>query len=123
APSMIENIATMMSRLGLGYVMAAPILGSIGTFVTGSTTVSNIVFGPSQLQAANYLDLPAVLILSLQLVGAALGNAICLFNIIAAASVANMSDYKEVLKLNLLPVIIGCILFGLAGLLIVFIFS
>src|SRR5690606_4651045 len=91
-PSMIENIATMMSRLGLGYVMAAPILGTIGAFVTGSTTVSNIVFGPSQLQAATYLELPAVLILSLQLVGGALGNAICLFNIIAAASVADISD-------------------------------
>ena len=122
-PSMIENIATMMSGLGLGYVMAAPTLGIIGAFVTGSTTVSNIVFGPSQLQAANYLDLPAVLILSLQLLGAALGNAICLFNIIAAASVANLQNYKDVLKLNLLPVIVGCILFGLGGLFMVCIFS
>jgi len=122
APSMIENIATMMSRLGLGYVMAAPILGAIGTFVTGSTTVSNIVFGPSQLQAANYLKLPTVLILSLQLLGAALGNAICLFNIIAAASVANISEYKEVLKLNLLPSVIACVLFGLMGMLIVLFF-
>ena len=120
APSMIENIATMMSRLGLGYVMAAPTLGTIGAFVTGSTTVSNIVFGPSQLQAASYLDLPAVLILSLQLVGGALGNAICLFNIIAAASVADIRDYKEVLKLNLLPSLVGCVLFGLLGMLIVF---
>lgn len=123
APSMIENIATMMSSLGLGYVIASPILGAIGTFVTGSTTVSNIVFGPSQLQVTNYLDLPAVLILSLQLLGAALGNAICLFNIIAAASVANLQNYKDVLKPNLLPVIVGCILFGLAGLFMLFIFS
>lgn len=123
APSMMENIAAMMSRLGLGYTLAAPFIGAIGTFVTGSTTISNIVFASSQLQAANLLELPEVLILSLQHLGAGLGNAICLFNIIAAASIANISNYKEVLKLNLLPSIAGCALFGLAGLIIIFFFN
>ena len=64
-----------------------------------------------------------MLILSLQHLGAGLGNAICLFNIIAAASVANLQNYKEVLKLNLVPVIVGCALFGMAGLVIISVFN
>lgn len=113
--SMISNIATLLSTLGSFYPMVSPLLGVIGTFVTGSTTISNVVFGPSQLETAKVLGLNPEVLLSLQLNGAGIGNAVCLFNIIAAASVANLKNYKEVLAQNMLPTLLAALLSGLLG--------
>jgi lactate permease len=77
-----------------------------------------VVFGPSQLETALSLQISPVVLLSLQLAGAALGNAICLFNIIAAASIANIKNYKEILASNLLPTLAGGLLIGLLGLIL-----
>lgn len=57
--------------------------------------------------------------LSLQLAGASLGNAICLFNIIAAASIANIQNYRGVLAHNMVPTLSAGLLVGLLGLLLV----
>lgn len=115
-PSMIQHIAELLSGLGAVYPLFAPYIGVIGAFITGSTTISNVVFGASQLQAAQLLQLDATLILSLQHTGAAIGNAICLFNIIAAASIANLQNYKQVLSNNLLPALCAALIAGLLGL-------
>ncbi|WP_066829144.1 L-lactate permease [Rufibacter ruber] len=114
-PSMVNYISGMMGRLQGGYVLFSPFLGILGAFITGSTTVSNVVFAPSQLETAQLLKVNPTVILALQLVGAGLGNAICLFNIVAAASIANLKDYKEVLRLNLLPALVAGFLAGALG--------
>lgn len=114
-PSMINNIADLLSNLGSGYTILSPLLGIIGAFITGSTTISNVVFGPSQLETAKLLNLDPNLLLSLQLNGAGIGNAICLFNIIAAASVANLKNYKEVLSRNMAPALLAGLVAGFLG--------
>ncbi|GAA4457195.1 L-lactate permease [Nibrella saemangeumensis] len=114
-PSMVDHLAMMLQQTGPLYVLFAPLLGIVGAFITGSTTVSNLVFGAAQLQTAQNLGLNESLILSLQLCGGSLGNGICLFNIIAAASVANVSDYKQILKNNLPPAIAAGLVAGIAG--------
>ncbi|GAA4307833.1 L-lactate permease [Nibribacter koreensis] len=114
-PSMVWHISSLMGRLQEAYVVFAPILGLLGAFITGSTTVSNLVFGASQLETAQLLGIDSAVILALQLMGAGLGNAICLFNIVAAASIANIQDYKKILALNLTPALIGAFLAGGIG--------
>jgi lactate permease len=118
-PSMVTYLSTMLQETGPLYVVFAPLLGTIGAFITGSTTVSNLVFGAAQLKTAQNLSLDKSLILSLQLCGASLGNSICLFNIIAAATVANINDYKQILKNNLLPAVAAGLVAGLCGWLLV----
>jgi len=115
-PSMVAYLAALLSRLGPAYPVAAPFVGVMGTFITGSTTISNVVFGPSQQHAATALGLPLTGVLALQTAGASLGNAICLFNIIAAASVAGIKDYRAVLARNLLPTLLAALLVGGLGL-------
>jgi len=88
-PSMVDSIALVFARAGEAYPLFSPMIGIIGSFLTGSTTVSNVVFGPVQLQAAQTLEYPLEVILGLQLAGASIGNAICLFNIIAAALIGS----------------------------------
>ncbi len=115
-PSMVNNIADLLSNLGSnGYTLLSPLLGIIGAFITGSTTISNVVFGPSQLETARLLNLDPNILLALQLNGAGIGNAICLFNIIAAASVANLNNFKEVLARNMAPALLAGLIAGFLG--------
>jgi lactate permease len=106
-PSMITSIAGVFVQSGAAYPFLSPLIGVLGTFISGSTTVSNIIFGSVQQSSAISLGLDQDVVLSMQLVGASLGNAICLFNIIAAAAVAGVSDYRGVLKMNVLPVFLA----------------
>ncbi|KAA5543457.1 L-lactate permease [Adhaeribacter rhizoryzae] len=114
-PSMVNYISEMLARLGNFYPICAPFIGITGSFITGSTTISNVVFGPSQLVTGESLNMPPASVLALQLSGASMGNAICLFNIIAAASIANIKNYKSVLAHNIVPTLLGGLLFGLLG--------
>ena len=51
---MIASIAAFfVGTLGAAYPMVAPLLGALGTFVTGSGTSSEVLFGNVQLQAAS----------------------------------------------------------------------
>jgi lactate permease len=115
-PSMVAYLSMLLQHTGPWYVLFAPLLGTVGAFITGSTTVSNLVFGAAQLETARMLGADPSLVLALQLCGASLGNAVCLFNVIAAASVANLTDYKQVLKDNLLPTVAAALTAGLCGL-------
>jgi lactate permease len=121
-PSMVSYISEMLAKLGNFYPLVSPFIGIMGAFITGSTTISNVVFGPSQLATGLSLSMPPTYVLSLQLSGAALGNAICLFNIIAAASIANLKNYKDVLAYNLIPTLLGGLLLGLLGWLLIYLF-
>ena len=116
-PSMVYYIAELLSMLRQMYPLFAPLIGVLGAFMTGSTTISNLVFGASQQQAAESLGISTTMVLALQLAGATLGNAICLFNIIAAASVANIRNYKAILANNMLPTLLAALLVGFLGLL------
>jgi len=119
-PSMVTHIATMFQQTGSFYVLFAPLLGVAGAFITGSTTVSNLVFGAAQRETAQLLSLSEPLVLAMQLCGASLGNSVCLFNIIAAATVANVRDYKPILKDNLVPAVTAALLAGLGGMALAF---
>ena len=51
---MIQDIANfLVVVLGTFYPLAAPLIGALGTFVTGSGTSSEVLFGNVQLQAAH----------------------------------------------------------------------
>ncbi len=114
-PSMVEGISSVFVTTRDFYPIVGPLLGVIGAFISGSTTVSNLIFGSAQLSAAQTLGLNSEVILALQLAGASLGNAVCLFNIIAAAAVAGVKDYKRILTLNLLPVAVACAIASAVG--------
>lgn len=114
-PSMVDSMASVFIETGGAFPIVSTLIGATGAFLSGSTTVSNIIFGSVQNTAAASLGLSKDVVLSLQLVGASLGNAICLFNIIAAAAVCGVTEYGEVLKKNLLPVFLACLISSSIG--------
>jgi lactate permease len=122
-PSMVDSMSLLFANVGAAYPLLSPFIGVMGTFITGSTTVSNIIFGPVQFNAANNLSLPPELILAMQLNGASMGNAVCLFNIIAASAVAGIDRYSAILNKSLLPVFLATLFTAVIGSVVLMIFG
>ncbi len=78
-------------------VFVSPLLGVLGSFLSGSATMSNLIFGGAF--SVNNSSMLAALLHT----GSAIGNAISLQNILMVMSVINKSNinYSEILKLNL----------------------
>ena len=117
-PSMIEVFASTLRNSFLP--LAAPILGMFGSFLTGSATVSNLMFGNFLATAARDLSMNVDKILSLALIGGAAGNMIALADIIAAETVVGLKNKeREVLGGVIVPCAIYILLTGIVGMLII----
>ena len=80
---------------------------AVGAFFAGSNTVSNMTFGGIQDSIAQSLGLSRTTILSLQSVGGAMGNMVCINNIVAVCSIVGILDKEGyILKRTVIPMII-----------------
>jgi len=116
-PSMIDFLAANVKNTLLP--LWAPIVGAFGSFLTGSATVSNLMFGNFLATAAHDIGFSVDKILALALVGGAAGNMIALADTIAAEAVVGLkNEERNVLKGVIIPCAIYVGLVGLIGLLI-----
>ncbi len=107
-PSMLTVMAqSLASVAGSAYVLVAPFIGVLGAFMSGSNTVSNILFSSLQFQTASLLGMPQVLIVALQVVGGGIGNMICINNVVAVcATVGVIGMEGQLIKRNAVPMIV-----------------
>lgn len=97
----------------------APFIGAFGGFITGSVTVSNILFGNLFYTASTLLGLNPQAILSLGVVGAAAGNMIALADILTAEAVVRVKNQElDILRGVFIPCITYLIIIGLIGMLL-----
>ena len=82
-----DHLAGLMGGM---WAYTAQFLGALGTFFSGSNTISNLTFGGIQDAIAHDLGLTRTTVLALQSVGGAMGNMICINNIVAVASVLSL---------------------------------
>ncbi|AKJ43023.1 L-lactate permease [Pragia fontium] len=88
---MIGDIAnTLVSVTGTGYIFIAPVIGALGTFVTGSDTNSNVLFGKLQTSAATQLGIDPILLAAANTAGATGGKMISPQSIAIAVSATRM---------------------------------
>lgn len=87
---MIATLAAAASGVGPAWPLIAPLIGALGTFVTGSATASNILFTELQLSTATSLSLPPLTMAAAQGFGAAIGNVIAPHNIIAGSATVGL---------------------------------
>jgi lactate permease len=73
---MANSLAYGLSKIGLFFVVLAPILGWIGVALSGSNTATNAMFGPVQAVTGRLLNLPVLLLPSFNSVGAEVGKPI-----------------------------------------------
>lgn len=74
---MISDIATFcVTALGVFYPLVAPVIGCLGTFVTGSGTSSSVLFGNVQLEAAQAIGADPYWLVAANSLGVAAGKMI-----------------------------------------------
>ena len=112
-----ETLAQLFSNL---WVIVAPLLGAIGAFIAGSSTVSNLTMAPIQYNIATDTGLPVLTILALQMIGAAAGNTIAIHNVVAASTVVGLPHREGlIIKRLIIPTIIYLLIAALIGFLAV----
>ncbi|MCX2525244.1 L-lactate permease [Larsenimonas rhizosphaerae] len=101
---------------GQNWPLLAPILGALGSFFSGSATISNLTFAAIQSSIATQSGLDPTSILALQGVGAAMGNMVCINNIVAVTSILALKHQDGViLRKTALVLILYATIAGLAG--------
>ncbi|OOF37123.1 lactate permease [Rodentibacter mrazii] len=103
--SMVKIIGKSFAQAtGEYWTLFASYLGAVGAFFSGSNTVSNLTFGSVQLSTAEITGLSTSLILALQSVGGAMGNMVCINNIVAVNSVLNIQNQEgAIIKKTVIP--------------------
>lgn len=101
AAAMSESGMTYALAEGVGrafgpaYPLAAPFIGAIGAFVTGSNNNSNVLFSQMQVQAAELLRLPVPVILAAQNAGGALGSVFSPAKIVVGVSTVGLAGAES----------------------------
>lgn len=125
---MTKNLGSMLTMMadGLGsifmsmYVVIAPLIGILGAFMSGSNTVSNTLFSGLQFETATLVMIPQVLIVSLQNIGGAIGNMICVNNVVAAcATTGTIGNEGKIIRTNFLPCMVYALITIIAAIIII----
>jgi lactate permease len=94
-----------------------PFIGALGSFMAGSNTVSNMLFAVFQYSIADNTGLSHIIIVGLQNVGGALGNMICVHNVIAACATVGLIGVEGlIIRRNLIPMSFAVLISGITGL-------
>jgi lactate permease len=116
---MVSRIAETLAQLtGLCYPLIAPAVGAVGTFMTGSDTSANVLFGQLQKETAIRLGLNPYWIAAANTAGATAGKMLSPQNIAIAAAAAGLNGREGDLFRGTLKICLGYIV-GL-GLLVYF---
>jgi lactate permease len=110
----VNRIGILLADItGEYWTWFASFMGALGSFFSGSATISNLTFAGIQDSIAGSLGLDRTLILALQSVGASLGNMVCINNIVAVASVLALTNVEgKILKRTAFPMLVYGILAG-----------
>jgi lactate permease len=123
ADSMLVILSDLTANTtGAIYPFFASLVGAFGAFIAGSNTVSDILFGTFQFNAAQNLGVPTQIIVGAQAVGGAIGNLIAIHNVVAALAVVGLvGEEGRVIRLELIPLAYYATATGLLTLLFAYI--
>jgi len=118
--SMPIYLATFLGEhLNAIWINLAPFVGELGSFITGSATVSTLTFSPVQYQIAQQYNLNPELILGLQVMGGAAGNMICVHNVVSVSTVVKTEGQEGlIIKKTLFPALLYALLAGISALIL-----
>lgn len=117
--TMAEYIAGIA---GQTWPMFAAFVGALGSFITGSCTVSNLLFADFQYGIASTINVSHEIIVALQSVGGAMGNMICVHNIVAASATVGLVGLEgTIIRRTMGPMIAYGLITGMIGIFLAFI--
>ncbi|MBI2165028.1 MAG: L-lactate permease [Chloroflexi bacterium] len=99
---------------GPAFPLLSPYVGVLGTFMTGSNTNSNVMFGPLQLETARSLGIGATTIAAVQSIGGSLGSAIAPAKVLIGTAIVGLSGREsDVIRRTLVYCLILVLLVGI----------
>ncbi|WP_267641314.1 L-lactate permease [Haloarchaeobius amylolyticus] len=103
--SMLVILSDFTANLAGGvYPFFSALVGAFGAFIAGSNTVSDILFGTFQFNAAQNIGVPTQILVGAQAVGGAIGNLVAIHNVVAALAVVGLvGEEGRVIRLELIP--------------------
>jgi lactate permease len=112
------SLGVWLAGTGGAFALLSPILGWIGTAVTGSDTSSNSLFGALQVQAAAKANLDPVLMAAANSSGGVLGKMVSPQNLAIAAAAVGMAGqegviFRKVIGWSLFLLVLMCVIVGL----------
>ncbi len=126
------NLASMPLTLAMGvsnlvggiWGLFAPLIGAVGTFIAGSTTVSNMMFSLFQFGVAQQTEIRESLVVALQAGGSSSGSMFSVNNVVSVcATVGLVGREGLVIQKVLLPLIYCLIAEGILGILFSYLLS
>ena len=104
---MLSILAKALAAVvGNGYPAAAVFIGCIGSFMTGTTLGSNIMFHPMHIEAAQILGISPAYTAAVNSSGGALGNMICPNNVIAVCATVNFQNQEGIIMRKVVPALV-----------------
>ncbi|PAT01269.1 lactate permease [Candidatus Izimaplasma bacterium ZiA1] len=98
------------------WILLASYVGELGSFITGSATVSALTFSSVQQQIALEYSLNQDVILALGVMGGAAGNMICVHNVVSVSAVVGTENQEGlIIRKTVIPAIIYALLVGISA--------
>ena len=95
------------------FPLASPFIGLLGSFMSGSNTNSNVMFGLLQVETARALGIGPVTIASIQSIGGSVGSSMAPAKVVVGATVAGLGDEVRAIFRIVIPYVLALVL--LAG--------
>ncbi|MEF8775876.1 MAG: L-lactate permease, partial [Haloarculaceae archaeon] len=120
---MLQVLSTVTSDItGQLFPFFSGFIGAFGAFIAGSNTVSDILFGLFQFEAATQIGAPTQIVVAAQAVGGAIGNLVAIHNVVAALAVVGLvGEEGRVIRLELIPLVYYGVATGILTLLLAYV--
>ena len=106
----------MASITGKTWPFFASYVGALGSFITGSCTVSDLLFADFQYGLATTIGASREIVVGLQGVGGAMGNMICVHNVVAASATVGLVGMEGlIIRRTMIPLVLYGIMAGTIG--------
>lgn len=117
---MLIVVARAMADLtGNAFPAIAPLIGILGAFVSGSCTVSCVMFGSLQFNTAMFIGINPVYTCALSCAGGALGNMVCINNVVAVTATTGATGHEgKIIITNCVPMFVYMVFVCIVGMIV-----
>ena len=96
------------------FPFVSPFIGALGSFMTGSNTNSNVLFGVLQIETARSLGVGQVTIAGVQSIGASVGSSMAPAKVLVGAALVGLAGREHLIMRLAVPYVLALV--ALAGL-------
>lgn len=119
----IELASMVAGAVGAAWPLVAPLIGALGSFISGSATFSNMMFSLFQFSVADQIQVPHHIVIAGQMLGANAGNMVCVLNVVAAASVVGLAGKEgTIIRMTLIPMLYYVLMTGIFSFILIYVF-